>query len=96
MWCDFIWLSKSPEGEITFEQDTKPETNHTQVQKVSELHHVNDSVRFYDSQNQGLNVNPSNNDDKPFIQMIKGWQEITTIWINLWNDFMKFWIVFRK
>ena len=80
--------SKSPQGEVTLKQDIKPETTH--VHKASELEHVYDSVRFYDSQSQGFHANSFNNDDNPFIQMIKGWQDITTTWINLWNDFMKY------
>jgi hypothetical protein len=86
--------SKSSQGEVTLKQDIKPETTH--VHKASELEHVYDSVRFYDSQSQGFHANSFNNDDNPFIQMIKGWQDITTTWINLWNDFMKYWIVFKR
>jgi hypothetical protein len=88
--------SKSPQGEVTLKQNVKQETNHNHLHKPSELNRVDNSVRFYDSQNQEFHANPFNNDDNPFIQMIKGWQEITTTWVNLWNDFMKFWIVFRR
>jgi hypothetical protein len=45
---------------------------------------------------KGFHINPFNNNDNPFIQMIKGWQEITTTWINLWNEFMKFWVVSKN
>jgi hypothetical protein len=88
--------STSPPSEVTLKQNIKQETNHDHVHKPSELNRVDNSVRFHDSQNQEIHANPLNNDDNPIIQMIKGWQEITTTWINLWNDFMKFWIVFRR
>lgn len=91
-----IDTSTSPPGEVTLKQNIKQETNPNHVHKPSELNRVDNSVRFYDSQNQEIHANPLNNDDNPFIQMIKGWQEITTTWINLWNDFMKFWIVLRR
>jgi hypothetical protein len=46
-------------------------------------------VRFYDNQNQESHSNPLNNDDNPFISMIKVWQDYTITWINLWNKLMK-------
>jgi hypothetical protein len=46
-------------------------------------------VRFYDNQNQESHSNPLNNDDNPFISMIKVWQDYTITWINLWNEVMK-------
>ncbi|HEX7179113.1 MAG TPA: hypothetical protein VF220_05255, partial [Nitrososphaeraceae archaeon] len=46
-------------------------------------------VRFYDNQNQESHSNALNNDDNPFISMIKVWQDYTITWINLWNEVMK-------
>lgn len=51
--------------------------------------HLSKPVRFYHNQNQDSHSNPLNNDDNPFISMIKVWQDYTITWINLWNEAMK-------
>jgi hypothetical protein len=86
--------SKSLQCKVTLKNDIKPET--TNVQKASGLEDSYDSVRFYDSHNQGFYANPLNYDDNPIIQMIKMWQDITTGWINLWNEPMKYGILFKR
>ena len=83
---------ESKEEDVVSKQDVKPDI--TQVHKESEKQdHLGESVRFYDNENKESHSNSLNNDDNnPFVSVIKLWQAYNVAWINAYNEFMKAWM----
>jgi len=79
---------KSIEDNAVPKQDVKPDI--PQVDKELEKQdHSLDSVRFDDKVNQESQFNSLNDDNNPFISIIKVWEAYTVAWINACNEFMK-------
>ena len=79
---------KSIEDNAVPKQDVKPDI--PQVDKELEKQdHSLDSVRFDDKVNQESQSDSLNDDNNPFISIIKVWQAYTVAWINACNEFMK-------
>ena len=79
---------KSIEDNAVPKQDVKPDI--PQVDKELEKQdHSLDSVRFDDKVNQESQFNSLNDDNNPFISIIKVWEDYTVAWINACNEFMK-------
>ena len=79
---------KSIEDNAVPKQDIKPDI--PQVDKELEKQdHSLDSVRFDDKVNQESQSDSLNDDNNPFISIIKVWEAYTVAWINACNEFMK-------
>ena len=79
---------KSIEDNAVPKQDVKPDI--PQVDKELEKQdHSLDSVRFDDKVNLESQSNSLNDDNNPFISIIKVWEAYTVAWINACNEFMK-------
>ena len=83
---------ESKEEDIVPKQDVKPDI--PQVHKESEKQdNLGESVRFYDNENKESHSNSLNNDNNnPFVSIIKLWQAYSVAWINAYNEFMKAWM----
>ena len=79
---------ESEEEDAVSKQDVKPDI--PQVDKELEKQdHSLDSVRFDDKVNQESQSDSLNDDNNPFISIIKVWEAYTVAWINVCNEFMK-------
>ena len=85
-------IMESKEEDIVPKQDVIPDI--TQVHKESEKQdNLGESVRFYDNENKESHSNSLNNDNNnPFVSIIKAWQAYNVTWINAYNEFMKAWM----
>ena len=78
---------KSIEDNVVPKHDVKPDI--PQVDKELKQDQSLDSVRFDDNVNQESQFNSFNDDNNPFISIIKVWEAYTVAWINACNEFMK-------
>ena len=79
---------KSIEDNAVPKHDVKPDIPEVDKELEKQDHSL-DSVRFDDKVNQESQFNSLNDDNNPFISIIKVWEAYTVAWINACNEFMK-------